>query len=68
MTRGPMQDRSALLAALCGDVLLRSRGVAAQYDERFSQPAEAVSIAGRELDGTRERAKAALFAGLAPLL
>jgi cardiolipin synthase len=50
------------------DVLLRSPDVAAQFDERFSAPAEDVSRAGQRLEGTKERAKAAVFAALAPLL
>jgi len=50
------------------DIRLRSKDVAAQFDERFSQPAEAVSTPGRRLTGLTERAKAAAFAGLSPLL
>jgi cardiolipin synthase len=50
------------------DIRLRSREVAAQFDERFSQPAEEVSGPGRRLTGLKERAKAAAFAGLSPLL
>ncbi len=50
------------------DLLLRSRAVAAQFDERFSEPAVAISEAGRRLTGARERAKATVFAGLSPLL
>jgi cardiolipin synthase len=75
-----VRDGEELLAGTCNleawslkrffeiDLLLRSRTFAAQFDERFSGPAEAVSTPGRALTGTRERAKAALFAGLSPLL
>ena len=50
------------------DLQIWSRDVAAQFDERFSVPAEAVSAPGRRLTGTKDRARAALFAGLSPLL
>ena len=50
------------------DLQLWSRDVAAQFEERFSAPAEAVSTPGRALAGTKERARAALFAALSPLL
>ena len=50
------------------DLQLWSAAVAGQFEERFSAPAEAVSSAGRALTGTKERAKAALFAALSPLL
>jgi cardiolipin synthase A/B len=50
------------------DLQISSRAVAAQFDERFSAPAEAVSSPGRRLTGTKERAKALVFAGLSPLL
>jgi hypothetical protein len=50
------------------DVLVRSSALAAQFEERFSVPAAALSRDGRRLTGTKERAKAALFAGLSPLL
>ena len=50
------------------DVQLWSKDVAAQFEERFSAPAEAVSTPGRALTGTKERARAALFAVLSPLL
>jgi len=50
------------------DVLVRSRALATQFEERFSVPAEALSRAGRRLTGTKERAKAAVFAGLSPFL
>jgi cardiolipin synthase len=75
-----VRDGEELLAGTCNleawslkrfyeiDLLLRSEAVAAQFDARFSGPAEAVSTPGRALIGTKERAKAALFAGLSPLL
>ena len=50
------------------DLQLRSKGLASQFDERFCAPAEAVSTPGRRLTGTKERAKAGLFAALSPLL
>ncbi len=50
------------------DLLVRSPAVATQFDERFSEPAEAVSSPGRRLTGTKERARGAAFAFLSPLL
>jgi cardiolipin synthase len=50
------------------DLLLRAPEVAAQFDERFSRPAEAASTPGRALEGAKERARGALFAALSPLL
>jgi cardiolipin synthase A/B len=50
------------------DLRLRSREVAAQFDERFSAPAEAVSAPGERLTGLRARAKASVFAAVSPLL
>jgi cardiolipin synthase len=50
------------------DVLLQSAEVAAQFDERFSAPAEAVSRDGTRVTGFRNRAKSATFAALSPLL
>jgi cardiolipin synthase len=50
------------------DLQLRSPALAAQFDERFSAPAEAVSGPGRVLTGAKDRAKAAVFAALSPLL
>jgi len=50
------------------DLLVRSKTVASQFDERFSAPAEAASSPGRRLTGTTERAKAVVFAALSPLL
>src|SRR3954470_5065298 len=42
------------------DVRIRSVAVAAQFDERFSSPAEDVSRPGRPLAGVKARAKAAV--------
>jgi cardiolipin synthase len=50
------------------DVLVRSRALATQFDERFAAPAEAVSRPGTPLVGTRERLRGAAFAALSPLL
>jgi cardiolipin synthase len=50
------------------DLRFRSQSVASQFDERFSAPAEAASSPGRRLTGTKERAKATVFAALSPLL
>jgi hypothetical protein len=50
------------------DVLVRSPGLAAQFEERFSAPAEVVSRPGRAPEGARERVKAAAFAALSPFL
>ena len=75
-----VRDGEELLAGTCNleawslkrffeiDIRLRSKEVVAQFDERFSQPAEKVSTPGRRLTGLKERAKAAAFAGLSPLL
>ncbi len=50
------------------DLLVDSPAVAAQFDERFSTPAEAVSSPGTRLTGTKDRARAAAFALVSPLL
>ena len=50
------------------DLQLWSRALAAQFDERFSAPAEAVSAPGRAVSGVKERMKTAVFATLSPLL
>ena len=75
-----VRDRDEVLAGTCNleawslkrffeiDLRLRSAAVAAQFDERFSEPAEAVSSPGRQLSGVKERARATVFAGLSPLL
>ncbi|MDF2752602.1 MAG: cls [Gaiellaceae bacterium] len=75
-----VRDGEELLAGTCNleawslkrffeiDLQVRSEAVASQFDERFSSAAEAVSAPGQRLTGTRERAKAIVFAGLSPLL
>jgi cardiolipin synthase A/B len=75
-----VRDGEELLAGTCNleawslkrffeiDLQVRSEAVASQFEERFSSPAEAVSAPGRRLTGTKERAKAFVFAGLSPLL
>ena len=50
------------------DLQLQSTTVAAQFEERFSAPAEALSTPGRRLTGTRQRARAAALAAISPLL
>ncbi len=47
---------------------IRSARVAAQFEERFAAPAEEVSTPGRPLTGGKERARAAAFALISPLL
>jgi phosphatidylserine/phosphatidylglycerophosphate/cardiolipin synthase-like enzyme len=49
------------------DLQLRSRELAAQFDERFLGPAEAISVPGRAPAGLA-RARAAVFAAVSPLL
>ena len=75
-----VRDGYELLAGTCNleawslkrffeiDLQLRSQALAGQFDERFSAPAEAVSAPGRPLLGTKERARAAFFAAVSPLL
>jgi cardiolipin synthase A/B len=75
-----VRDGEELLAGTCNleawslkrffeiDIQIRSKEVAAQFDERFSTPAEVVSSPGRSLTGTKERARAAAFALLSPFL
>ena len=75
-----VRDREELLAGTCNleawslrrffeiDLRLRSTAVAAQFDERFSAPAAAISTPGRALTGTKERARARLLATISPLL
>jgi cardiolipin synthase A/B len=50
------------------DLLVRSPALAAQFEERFSAPAEAVSKPGQALTGARERARSAAFAAISPFL
>ena len=75
-----VRDGEELLAGTCNleawslkrffeiDLQLRSKALAAQFEERFSAPAEARSAPGQRLVGTRARAKAAAFAAISPLL
>ncbi|HET9288621.1 MAG TPA: phosphatidylserine/phosphatidylglycerophosphate/cardiolipin synthase family protein [Gaiella sp.] len=75
-----VRDGEELLAGTCNleawslrrffeiDLRLHSTTVAAQFEQRFSAPAEAVSSPGRPLTGRRERARARVFATLSPLL
>jgi cardiolipin synthase len=50
------------------DLLLRSTEFAAQFEARFSTPAEAVSTPGRALATRRERVRGRVFATISPLL
>ena len=75
-----VRDGEELLAGTCNleawslrrffeiDLLVESRAVAAQFDERFSEPAEAVSSPGRRLTGAKERARGTAFALISPFL
>ena len=75
-----VRDGEELLAGTCNleawslrrffeiDLLVESRAVAAEFDERFSAPAEAVSSPGRRLTGAKERARGAAFALISPFL
>jgi cardiolipin synthase len=75
-----VRDGEELLAGTCNleawslrrffeiDVRFRSRSLAAQFDERFSAPAEAISAPGRRLAGARQRIRAGAFAAISPLL
>jgi len=50
------------------DVRVRSRELAAQFDDRFSTPAVAVSRPGAPVEGAKARARSAAFAAISPLL
>jgi len=50
------------------DLLVQSEALAAQFEERFSAPAEDVSRQGTVLTGLKPRAKATAFAAISPLL
>jgi phosphatidylserine/phosphatidylglycerophosphate/cardiolipin synthase-like enzyme len=75
-----VRDGEELLAGTCNleawslkrffeiDLQVWSKALASQFDERFSADAETVSSPGRPLEGAKERAKAAAFALLSPLL
>jgi cardiolipin synthase A/B len=75
-----LRDGEELLAGTCNleawslrrffeiDLQIRSTTLAAQFEERFSAPAEAASRPGRRLTGTKERLRARAFATISPLL
>jgi cardiolipin synthase A/B len=75
-----VRDGEELLAGTCNleawslkrffeiDVQVRSEAVAAEFEERFTTPAEAASGHGVALNGMKARAKATAFAALSPLL
>jgi cardiolipin synthase A/B len=75
-----VRDGEELLAGTCNleawslrrffeiDLQIRSTTLAAQFEERFSAPAEAASRPGRRLTGTKERLRARAFATISPLL
>jgi cardiolipin synthase A/B len=75
-----VRDREEVLAGTCNleawslkrffeiDLLVRSPALAAQFEERFSEPAEACSRPGMILTGLKPRAKGAAFAAISPLL
>src|SRR4051812_45498340 len=50
------------------DLQLQSPALAAQFEERFSAPAEEISTPGQAVTGTKARAKAAALAAVSPLL
>jgi cardiolipin synthase len=75
-----VRDGEELLAGTCNleawslkrffeiDLLVRSKAVAAQFEERFSAPAVAVSSAGRRLGGFKQQVRAKALAAISPLL
>jgi cardiolipin synthase A/B len=75
-----VRDGEELLAGTCNleawslkrffeiDLEIRSTALAAQFEGRFSAPAEAASSSGHALTGRRERARARAFAIISPLL
>jgi hypothetical protein len=71
-----LQELSARQGAVRGtagrffeiDLQLLSTAVAAQFDEGFSASAKALSVPGRPLTGTKQRARAAALAARSPLL
>ena len=75
-----VRDREDVLVGTCNldawslkrffeiDVRVRSPAFAARFDERFSAPAEAISIPGRAPAGVGPRLEAAAFAAISPLL
>jgi cardiolipin synthase A/B len=75
-----VRDGEELLAGTCNldawslkrffeiDLQLWSKEIAAQFDERFSAPAEEISRPGRAVSGLKERVKTGAFATISPLL
>ena len=75
-----VRDREDVLVGTCNldawslkrffeiDVLVRSRALAAQFDERFLAPAEAASTPGQAVTGVLARLESAAFAAVSPLL
>src|SRR5215212_3142646 len=75
-----VRDGEELLAGTCNleawslkrffeiDIRVTSNAVAAQFEERFGAPAEAVSGHGRAVDGLKARAKSTVFAAISPFL
>jgi cardiolipin synthase A/B len=75
-----LRDGQELVAGTCNleawslkrffeiDLQVQSSAVAAEFEERFSTPAEALSAPGRPLTGTKLRARAAALAAISPLL
>ena len=75
-----VRDGEELLAGTCNleawslkrffeiDIRVTSNAVAAQFEERFGAPAEAVSGRGRAVDGLKARAKSTVFAAISPFL
>jgi phosphatidylserine/phosphatidylglycerophosphate/cardiolipin synthase-like enzyme len=75
-----VRDREDVLVGTCNldawslnrffeiDVLVRSRALAAQLDERFLAPAEAASAPGRGPSNALARLESAALAAVSPLL
>jgi cardiolipin synthase A/B len=75
-----VRDGEELLAGTCNleawslkrffeiDIRVTSNAVAAQFEERFGAPAEAVSGHGRAVNGLKARAKSTVFAAISPFL
>ena len=75
-----VRDGEELLAGTCNleawslkrffeiDLQVRSAAVAAQFEERFSAPAVAVSGPGRRLGGFKQQARAKALSAISPLL
>ena len=75
-----VRDGAEVLAGTCNleawslkrffeiELLVRSKALAVQFEERFASPAETASSPGIAVDGMKSRAKATAFAALSPLL